>query len=105
MSCGSSELTFPAPDVRRLSLSEPTSEISLNTAAPLVLLGAVLVPAANASRRLAPVEVRHEEDKQLSTLIFGEPVPAGEATVGLRWEGSLQEETMLGQLRWLSTLG
>ncbi len=80
-----------------MSLSEPASELAINTAAPLVLLGAVLVPSADSEKRLVPSSVEYDEDKELSTIVFGEPVPAGEATLGLRWQGVLQEENMLGQ--------
>ena len=82
---------------RRLSLACPTSEITLNTADPLVLLGVVLVLSAEPGKRLTPVDMRRNDDKELTTLVFGENVPAGEATLGLRWEGTLRAEGMLGQ--------
>lgn len=98
----SPSLTRSSLPFRRLTLSEPTSEITLHTASPLVLLGAVVVPSADSDRRLAAVEVRRDAERELSTIVFGGEVGAGEATLGVRWRGVLQEETMLGKSKLVS---
>ncbi|GAA5852393.1 hypothetical protein JCM9279_001187 [Rhodotorula babjevae] len=79
-----------------LDLLEPASSLTLNAAAPLKLLGGVLV-ATSARYPVQSVElVEHDE---LATLRFSESVPAGRAVLALRWEGRLDGGGLQGYYR------
>ncbi|GJN87331.1 hypothetical protein Rhopal_000280-T1 [Rhodotorula paludigena] len=80
----------------QLVLSEPSSTIRLNAAAPLRLLGAVLVKDAE---RFPAQSVELDEEEELASLDFGRDVPAGEAILALRWEGRLDQSGMQGYYR------
>ncbi|BGP38537.1 Aminopeptidase 2 mitochondrial [Rhodotorula kratochvilovae] len=79
-----------------LDLPAPTQSLTLNAAAPLKLLSGVLVT----SKKRVPVEdvVLNEAD-ELATLNLAEAVPAGRATLALRWEGRLDESGLQGYYR------
>ncbi|GAA6003219.1 M1 family metallopeptidase [Rhodotorula paludigena] len=80
----------------QLVLSEPSSTITVNAAAPLRLLGAVLVKYAE---RFPARSVELDEEEELATLDFGRDVPAGEAILALRLEGRLDQSGMQGYYR------
>ncbi|GAA5913381.1 hypothetical protein JCM6882_004105 [Rhodosporidiobolus microsporus] len=80
----------------KLNLSEPSRTLTLNTAAPLKLLGGVVVFHGT---RLAVLETEHDLQDELTTLSFAEEIPVGEATLALRFEGRLDQSGMLGYYR------
>lgn len=84
----------------RLDLGAPTSSISLNAAAPLVLLAAVLVHSAEPNERGCPSSTSYNEQRELVTLEFGREFPRGKAVLALRWEGRLDAGTLLGEPDW-----
>jgi hypothetical protein len=76
-----------------VTIPTPTTSITLNTAAPLVLLGAVVLQNG---ARFAASSTTYDEKKELTTLSFEKELGAGEAVLGFRWEGSLDAGSMLG---------
>ncbi|GAA5855809.1 hypothetical protein JCM8547_000365 [Rhodosporidiobolus lusitaniae] len=77
----------------RLSLSEPTLHLTLNTASPL---GGVLVIG---EKRIPVKEVQHDDKDKLTTLVLDEEVAAREATLALHLEGKLHEGPLNGYYR------
>ncbi|GAA5953426.1 hypothetical protein JCM10213_003080 [Rhodosporidiobolus nylandii] len=85
----------------RLYLPTSTSHVSLNTAASLRLLGAVLV---SDGKRVSVKATQHDELNEITSLVLAEEVAAGEAVLAVRWEGSL-EGNMLGYYRMSASSG
>ncbi|GAA5869000.1 hypothetical protein JCM16303_000332 [Sporobolomyces ruberrimus] len=79
-----------------LNLVESTSSISINTAAPLVLLGGIIV--SNGQRIPVIEAIRHEEE-ETTDLRFGETIETGQAVLVLRWEGAFEKDKMIGYYR------
>lgn len=76
-----------------ITIPAPTTSITLNTAAPLVLLGAVV---AQNGTRFPASSTTYDDKKELTTLTVDAELAAGEAVLGFRWEGSLDAGSMLG---------
>lgn len=85
-----SDLTLCSPSV---TVPAPTTSVSLNTAAPLRRLGAVLVQGS--SRHVA-TDTTYDDKREILTLNFGATIEAGEAVLGFRWEGDLDAGSLLG---------
>ncbi|GAA6005170.1 hypothetical protein JCM11491_002602 [Sporobolomyces phaffii] len=80
-----------------LNIVEPTSAISLNVAAPLVLLGGAIV--SNGKRQPVLDATGHDGDEESTTLRFEHEIAMGEATLVLRWEGLFEKDKMIGYYR------
>jgi hypothetical protein len=92
----SSSPAHPLP-VNSLDLPSSTASITLNAAAPLKLLNAVLVQSPNGKR--IPVERTEEnEEDELVTLHLQKKAEEGEAVLAVRFEGRLDEGALLGTL-------
>jgi len=68
--------------------------LKVNTAAPLVLLGGVLV---RQGQRNAVVASTDDEEEGMATLRFEEEIEKGEAVLILRCEGSFEKDKMIGK--------
>ncbi|GAA6054207.1 hypothetical protein JCM3770_001392 [Rhodotorula araucariae] len=79
-----------------VDLVDPTQSLTLNAAAPLKLLSGVLV---SGTARTPVVDVVLDETDELATLKLAEAVPAGRATLALRWEGRLDGSGLHGYYR------
>ncbi|GAA5834524.1 hypothetical protein JCM5353_008147, partial [Sporobolomyces roseus] len=79
-----------------LDVKESTRTLKVNTAAPLVLLGGVLV---SRGKRYAVVESTQDEEEGMSFLRFEEEIEKGEAVLVLRWEGLFEKDKMNGYYR------
>ncbi|GAA5977533.1 hypothetical protein JCM5350_004725 [Sporobolomyces pararoseus] len=80
----------------KLNVLEPTSSFSINTAAPLVLLGGVVVAEG---KRVSVTKAIIEEEEGVTTLKLEEEIKAGEAVLVLRWEGAFEKDKMIGYYR------
>lgn len=75
-------------------MKESTRTLKVNTAAPLVLLGGVLI---RQGQRHALITSTHDEAEGMATLRFEEEIERGEAVLVLRWEGSFEQDKMIGK--------